>query len=112
MQIKPKRRTFTRLEDEMIIAQTQGKMSFTQLMRYCQTGSEQLRWRAQELGVQLQVKTAPERRRYSQPREQPLLLTDTLEPSRIRDDKLLKRLFELYPIRRYNSSEQDYEAFV
>jgi len=79
-------RTFTRYEDELILAQSQGQMPLKVLRQRLRIGSDALERRAQQLGVRLirQVRKPPMT-------ETPSVYDDNA-PVRIHDDKLLKKL--------------------
>jgi len=80
-------RIFTRADDELILAQSQGKMPLKALQQKLRIGNDALERRAQQLGVKL----------TRQFRRSPMTgasIYDNHEPARIRDDKLLKKLHD------------------
>jgi hypothetical protein len=89
-------RIFTEAEDELIRRQARGEMTYKSLRQLLHTGGDTLDRRAAELGVALNrsVRLSPMRPPIAPPQ-------DTLTPARINDDKLLERLHDLFPERRY-----------
>jgi len=83
---------FTRYEDEMILANSHGKLSMKMLRRILKGKQHAMDERAAVLGVRLYRGHVS--RRAPVPNWSPM--TDTLRPSEIADDKLLKRLMEVH----------------
>jgi hypothetical protein len=83
---------FTRFDDELILANSQGKISYKFLRRHFRRRWEAAQERALILGVRIYKGHVS--RRAPVPNWQPM--TDTLRPSEITDDKLLKRLMEVH----------------
>jgi hypothetical protein len=93
-------RIFTEEEDELIMGQARGEMTVKALRDRLQTGNTALARRAEELGVRLNTKA-----RLSPMHLPAMMQHDSLEPAKINDDKLLTRLHELFPERRYGHAE-------
>jgi hypothetical protein len=91
-------RVFTEEEDELIMSQARGEMTVKALRDRLQTGNTALARRAEELGVTLNSRT-----RLSPMHSPPMMQHDSLEPAKIKDDRLLTRLHECFPERRYGS---------
>jgi hypothetical protein len=89
-------RNFTRADDELILAQSRGEMPVNVLRERLRIGTVALQRRAQELHVALYVPRGT-------PRRGPNVSTDNLEPAKINDDKLLTRLHDCFPERRYGT---------
>jgi hypothetical protein len=97
------KRNFTRAEDEMILANAKGELSYNKLARELRTGPTTITRRADELGVEL--RTQPEARNFRNhmPR------TDTFDeygndnPFSVGKDRLLMRLQEIHSGRFYES---------
>jgi len=95
-------RVFTEAEDELIKRQSRGELSLKALRDQLQTGHNALARRAEELGVSLSRKA-----RISPMRLPPMMQHDSLTPARIDDDKLLTKLQEEFPERRYGYTEYE-----
>jgi hypothetical protein len=93
-------RNFTRADDELILAQSRGDMPVNVLREKLRIGTIALQRRARELHVELYVPRGA-------PRRGPSVATDNLEPAKISDDRLLTRLHELFPERRYGYAEYE-----
>jgi len=91
-------RHFTRADDELILAQARGEMPVNELRQKLRIGTVALQRRANELHVRLYVPRGTPKRGPSAP-------ADNLEPAKIADDKLLSRLQEEFPERRYGYTE-------
>jgi hypothetical protein len=92
-------RAFTEEEDELIMSQARGELTVKALRERLQTGNYALARRAEELGVRLNTKAR------LIPMHLPAMMQhDSLEPAKINDDKLLTRLHELFPERRYGTN--------
>jgi hypothetical protein len=91
-------RAFTEEEDELIMSQARGEMTVKALRDQLQTSTNALARRAEELGVRLNSKA-----RLSPMHSPPMMQHDSLEPAKINDDKLLTRLHECFPQRRYGA---------
>jgi len=87
-------RYFTRADDELILAQARGEMPVNELRQRLRIGTVALQRRADELHVRLYVPRGT-------PKRGPSAALDNLEPAKIGDDKLLARLHEKFPDRRY-----------
>jgi hypothetical protein len=93
-------RVFSAKEDDLIMRQARGELTVKSLRDQLQTGDNTLARRAKELGVTLNRKT-----RLSPMHLAPMIQHDSLEPAKIADDKLLTRLQEEFPERRYGYAE-------
>jgi hypothetical protein len=92
-------RAFTEEEDELIMRQARGELTVKALREQLQTGNYALTRRAEELGVRLNTKA-----RLSLMHLPAMMQHDSLEPAKINDDKLLTRLHECFPERRYGTN--------
>jgi hypothetical protein len=93
-------RYFSLADDELILAQSRGEMPVNALRQKLRIGTVALQRRADELHVRLYVPRGT-------PKRGPSLPVDNLEPAKINDDKLLARLQEQFPDRRYGYGEYE-----